>query len=559
MQKTAEDIRLLDFFEKEWNHTFEENPEYATFLGNHNYNDRLNDYSEKNLLNQIEYDKKVLETLKNFKLEELSESEKLSYDLFSLKTLENLESYKYKSYLTPLNQMHGFHTHFARLITMMPFNKEKDYENYLSRINGFQAVIDQLIELMKKGIEENITVPQIVMKNVPLQIKNQLAEDVKASVFYEPITKAKDISTELLNKIEQGIKEKIYTGFTKLIDFLEKEYIPNCRSSIGISEIPQGKEFYNFLLKEFTTTNLTAEEIHQIGLKEVERIFSEMQILIKKAGFDDYEKFLNHLKTCPDFYFQDPETLLMHYRDFCKRVDKELPAFFKVLPRITYGVEKVPDYQAPSATTAYYMSPDATMTRAGVFYANTYQLENRPKYEIEALTLHEAVPGHHLQLSLALELQNLPKFRKMARFISYIEGWGLYSEKLGAEMGFYKDIFSKFGQLIFEIRRACRLVIDTGIHAFGWDRSKAIEYIKYYTGKSESHCITEINRYIAMPAQATSYKIGELKILEIRKKFEETLGDKFDIREFHDIILKNGALPLSVLEEYAYGYLKERN
>lgn len=557
MQKTAEDLKLLSFFEKEWNRIFEESPESATFLGNHNFNDRLNDHSEKNVLKHHEHDKEIFDTLKTFNINELSESEKLSYDLFCLKNAESLESSKYNTHLTPIDQMHGFHTYFARLISMMPFNKEKDYENYLSRINAFETVIEQLIELMKKGIEQNITVPKIAMQDVPMQIKRQLINDLKTSSFYEPIAKAKDISLDLLNKIEAGIQEKIYKGFNQLINFLENEYLPNCRETIGTSALPNGKELYNLLLKSFTTTDLTAEEIHEIGKKEVARIFSEIQEVMKETGFDDYDKFLDHLRTNPDFYFTKEEDLLMFYRDLCKRIDKELPPFFKVLPRLPYGVEKIPDYQAPSSPTAYYMGSDITMTRAGIYYANTSQLETRPKYEIEALSLHEAVPGHHLQISLSLEMQGLPEFRKVSRFTGYVEGWALYTEKLGAEMGFYKDPFSRFGQLSFEMWRACRLVIDTGIHAFNWDRKQAIDYLKYYTGKSEQASTVEVDRYIVMPAQATAYKIGELKILEIRKKFEETLGDKFDIRDFHDIILRNGALPLNVLEEYAYAQLKK--
>ncbi|MEK7434629.1 MAG: DUF885 domain-containing protein [Cyanobacteriota bacterium] len=558
MKKSNEDLKLEEFFEKKWQADFEKHPEYATFMGIQTFNDRMSDHSEKGSIDTYESEKQLFEELKSFNVSELSESNKLSYELFSLKTKNNIDGFKYDTHFMPINQMHGFHNYFSRLVELMPFKNEKDYKNYLSRINSFSGIIDGLIDLMKKGIEKGLTVPKIAMEDVPNQITRQLPEDISKSSFYKPISNAKDISKELLTEIENAIKSEIYGGFNKLVNFIKNDYIPNCRESIATSDLPNGKELYDFLLQELTTTNLTAEEIHQMGLKEVERIFSEIQEVMKKAGFDDYDKFLDNLRTNPDFYFTEPETLLMTYRDFCKRVDKELPRFFKMLPRLPYGVEKVPDYQAPSATTAYYASPDISMTRAGIYYANTYQLETRPKYEIEALSLHEAVPGHHLQIALAMEMEGIPQFRKVSRFIGYIEGWGLYSEKLGAEMGFYQDIFSKFGQLSFEIWRACRLVVDTGIHAFGWDRRKAIDYLKYYTGKSEAACVVEVDRYIVMPAQACTYKIGEIKILEIRKKFEEEKGKDFDIREFHDVILRNGALPLSILEKYAYQELSNK-
>ncbi|MFN8674354.1 MAG: DUF885 domain-containing protein [Candidatus Sericytochromatia bacterium] len=557
MQKNIEDIKLEEFLEKKWNENIQDSPEFATFLGDHRFNDKMNDHSEANILKHYEKEKLCFQELQEIKYEELSENSKLNYDLFYLKTKNNIDSFKYDTHLMPINQMHGFHNYFSRLIEMMPFKTEKDYENYLSRINAFSGIIDQIIVLMKKGIEKGLTVSKPAMLDVPNQILRQIPDDITKSIFYRHLKKSDSVSKELLDKIENAIKTEIYAGFTKLANFITNEYIPNCRETIGFSDLPNGKELYDFLLKEFTTTDLTAEEIHNMGLKEVERIFSEIKEVMVKAGFDDYDKFLDYLRTNPDFYFTDPEMLLMTYRDFCKRVDKELPAFFKILPRLPYGIEEIPAHQAPSSPTAYYMSPDVAMTRAGIYYANTSQLETRPKYEIEALSLHEAVPGHHLQIALALEMQDLPKFRKVARFTGYVEGWGLYSEKLGAEMGFYQDIFSKFGQLSFEMWRACRLVIDTGIHAFGWDRRKAIDYLKYYTGKSESASAVEVDRYIVMPAQACTYKIGEIKILEIRKKFEDTLGKAFDIREFHDIILRNGALPLSVLETYAYQFLNK--
>jgi len=548
-----EDLKLLEFFEKDWEHQLENNPEMATFYGDHRYDDRLTDESEEFINKEYNYQINLLEELNKFDYQKLSEENKLNYKLFKLKTEENIESYKYKPYYMPINQLHGIHNYFSRMIEMMEFKNEKDYEKYLSRLNAIPNKIKQVIDLMEKGIKNNLTVPTIAMLDVPNQISRQLVK-VEDSLFYAPLKKD-IVSNELRSKIEESIKDNLYRSFEKLKDYIKTKYIPSCRKSIGLSELPNGKEYYNFLLKEFTTTNLTAEEIHNIGLKEVERIFAEIKNTINKIGFIDYEEFLEYLQYDKRFYFKTEEELLINYRDFAKRVDKELPRFFKVLPRLTYGIEKVPDYQAPSCPAAYYMPPDFNMTRAGIFYANTYQLETRPKYELEALTLHEAVPGHHLQIALSLELENLPKFRRVSKFTAYIEGWGLYSEKLGEEMGFYKNIYSKFGQLSFEIWRACRLVVDTGIHAFSWSREKAIEYLQNNTGKVKEACEVEIDRYIVLPGQAVSYKIGELKILELRKKAEEFLRDKFDIREFHHIILKDSSLPLTILEEKVLNYI----
>jgi uncharacterized protein (DUF885 family) len=450
--------------------------------------------------------------------------------------------------------MDGVQSGFAHTVQMMPFKKEKDYQNYLSRLKALPKYMDQLIALMQQGIDQGYTVPKAAIVNVPAQITGQIPEDYTTSIYYEPLKKENSqLTAELKAEIEKAITGDLYTSFQKLNDFLEKTYIPGSRDSVGLGDLPDGKDYYNHKLKMMTTTDLTAEQIHEIGKKEVNRIYQEMMSIAATVGFEGkYDEFLEHLKTSPEFYFTDPQMLMMSYRDIAKRADKELPKFFKVLPRLPYGVDEIPAHQAPSYPTAYYMPADMHMTRAGIFYANTYQLDIRPKFEMEALTLHEAVPGHHLQISLSLELDGLPKFRRlsMADYTGYIEGWGLYSEKLGAEMGFYKDPYSRFGQLSFEMWRACRLVIDTGLHAFNWDRKKSIDYLQTYTGKSEAAAAVEVDRYMSIPGQATAYKIGELKILELRRKCEEKKGQEFDIREFHDVILKNGALPLDILEKY---------
>lgn len=547
--------KLLTLIDNEWETLMKNYPELATLMGDQKYNDKLSDLSEEAILNRKINMQKTLEELKTINQAELTDENKLNFLLFK----DHLENYikeiDFKGYLMPINQMMGVQEEFSRLIEMMPYKNEKDFENYLARLKAFPNYINQLIKLMRKGLESGHTVPKPAIIKVVEQLTAQIPDNYKTSVYYAPLNSSVP-SEALKTSIESAIQQDLYPSFKELSLFIEKEYVPNTRTKEGLSEVPNGKAYYDHKLKSMTTTDLTAEEIHEIGNKEVARLEKELYKIYETVGFEgSYSEFMNDLKTNPKFYFSSPQELMMSYRDVAKRADKELPKLFKVLPRLPYGVEEIPAHQAPSYPTAYYLPPDLTMTRAGIFYANTSELNTRPKYEMEALTLHEAVPGHHLQIALSYELSNIPKFRRMAELTGYIEGWGLYSEKLGEDMGFYKDIYAKFGQLSFEMWRACRLVLDTGLHALGWSREKAIKYLQEKTGKSADACTVEVDRYISIPAQATAYKIGELKILELREKFIEKRSKDFDVREFHDVILRNGALPLSILEAYVDEYL----
>lgn len=546
---------LLTLIDNEWETLMKNYPELATLMGEQKYNDKLSDLSEEAILNRKINMQKTLEELKTMNQSKLTDENKLNFLLFKDKLENDIKEIDFKGYLMPINQMMGVQEEFSRLIEMMPYKNEKDFENYLARLKAFPNYIDQLIELMKKGLQSGHTVPSPAIIKVVEQLNAQVPDNYKTSVYYAPLN-SNIPSEELKKSLEVAIQQELYPAFRKLSLFIEKEYVPNTRTKEGLSEVPNGKAYYDHKLKTMTTTDLTAEEIHEIGNKEVARLEKELYKIYETVGFEgSYSEFMHDLKTNPKFYFSSPQELMMSYRDVAKRADKELPKLFKVLPRLPYGVEEIPVHQAPSYPTAYYLPPDLTMTRAGIFYANTSELNTRPKYEMEALTLHEAVPGHHLQIALSFELSNIPKFRRMAELTGYIEGWGLYSEKLGEDMGFYKDVYAKFGQLSFEMWRACRLVIDTGLHALGWSREKAIKYLQEKTGKSEDACTVEVDRYISIPAQATAYKIGELKILELREKFIEKRSKDFDVREFHDVILRNGALPLSILEDYVNEYL----
>jgi len=455
----------------------------------------------------------------------------------------------------PIDQMGGIQISAANLVDNTPFETETDYHNYLQRLKALPTKINQTISLMKKGINENIMPPQIVLASVPEQINKQHSYTLDESPFYQPFLEFPyefdaDLNKKLIDAAESVIMGQIYPAFAELENFFRKEYLPNTRQDIAASSITNGIAYYQFKVKNYTTTDLSFQEIHDIGLSEVDRIHKEMEEIISDLEFNgSFSEFLIFLRTDPKFYHKDTESLLDGYRALCKKVDAELPKLFMTLPRTPYGVKPIPEYQAPSAPTAYYHGPSADGKRAGFFWANTYQLDTRPKYEMAVLALHEAVPGHHLQIALANELENVPEFRKHSGYTAYVEGWALYAESLGEEMEMYEDLYDKFGQLTYEMWRACRLVIDTGIHAYSWTRQQAIDYLLANSAKTKHDAEVEIDRYIVWPGQALAYKIGELKIKELKEMAEEKLGEEFDIREFHHEILKDGAMPLNILED----------
>ncbi|MFO0945197.1 MAG: DUF885 domain-containing protein [Planctomycetota bacterium] len=425
----------------------------------------------------------------------------------------------------------------------------------IARLRGLPAYIARTTDLMREGIRtKRVHLLKVIMKRVPDQIAAQIVKDPATSPFMKPFSKfpdaiATDERTRLTEQAKTVLKSQVIPAYSEFLNFFNKEYFPACTERVGIWQFPDGQDMYAFLAREFTTTSLSPEEIHKIGMREVERIRGEMERIIQQVGFQGtFAEFLEHLRTDPKFYYPDGASLLEGYRALSKRIDPTLVKLFRRLPRMPYGVEPIPNTIAPDTTTAYYRGPSADGSRAGTYFVNLFRPDTRPKYEMEALSLHEAVPGHHLQIALAMELGELPHFRRHSGYTAFVEGWGLYAESLGTELGFYQDPYSKFGQLTYEMWRAVRLVVDTGMHSLGWSREQAIDFFKANAAKSELDITNEIDRYIAWPGQALAYKIGELKIKELRARATEALGPKFDIRAFHEVVLGSGAVPLDVLE-----------
>ena len=559
--KETESQKLHNLFNDVWEWGLREFPTRATYLGDYRYNDRLTNMSLAGVQRRHKNNEKILRKLENLNREQLDPSDKLNYDLFHKNITRKITAHPFKEYLMPVDQMGGVQIDFPNLVDITPFRNQDDFDNYLARLLLFPEYVDQIIALMGEGLKEKITPPKIVLQKVPDQISVQYQFDVKNSPFYEPFEKnigslPDSVRANYQELAVARIKNYVFTSYKKLFEFFDEEYLPKARENISARSLPNGDKFYAFRVKYYTTTNKTPSEIHSIGLSEVTRIRSEMVKVIKESGFTgSFKEFISYLRTNPDFYYDNAEDLLDGYRAICKKADPELTKLFGVLPRLSYGVKSIPGFQAPASPTAYYYSGSLKAGRPGYFWANTYMLDARPKYEMEALSLHEAVPGHHLQISISQELEGVPEFRKHGGFTAFSEGWGLYAEKLGEEMGFYKDPFSKFGQLTYEMWRACRLVVDTGMHAFGWSRERAIKFVADNTAKTENAIVVEIDRYIAWPGQALAYKIGELRIIELRTLAEEKLGEKFDIREFHDTVLGSGSVPLDILEEHVKEYI----
>jgi uncharacterized protein (DUF885 family) len=550
----ADDVaKLHALFDRTWETQLKEDPLFATSVGRHEYGDRLPSIAPADLERQYAFAKATLVELATIDRAKLPASEVVNYDMFRRQLEDAVAGYELGDYQLPFNADSGFHTGFSRLPKEVPLATAKDYDNYIARLRAWPRYVREQIAHLRAGLKRGMTVPRATLDGYDTTISAHVVDDPAKSVFWQPFEKFPSSvpasEHERLRRDGRAAVLAAISGYAEFLDFFRKEYLPGARTTLAAYELPNGRAFYRQKIREFTSLDLTPEEIHKTGLAEVERIGAEMNTVMKQVGFQGtFAEFLVFLRTDPRFYAKTPEELLSRASRIAKRMDGKLPSLFKTLPRLPYTVEPVPADIALKYTTGRYVGAPQGSTQPGIYWVNTYKLEARPLYNMEALTLHEAVPGHHLQIALSRELENLPNFRRFSYISAFGEGWGLYSEWLGLEAGFYTDPYDNFGRLTYEMWRACRLVVDTGLHSMNWTRQQAIDYMATRTALPIHEVTTEVDRYISWPAQALAYKLGELKIKELRKRAEAALGTRFDVREFHDVVLGSGAVPLSVLE-----------
>ena len=561
----ASTVQMHQLFDERYKWELEQFPEMAMSRGDYSHADRIADSSLSAI--QARHDKNIeyLHRLSSVDRDALPPDDVVNYELFALELQNAIDGNRFRTFLAPIGGRFGPQQDIPQMAERVRFNSAEDYSNYLKRLEQTPKLVDDIIERLKLGVQEKRTPPQVTVMGVKEQFAALLEGDglkALAEPFARmPQTISAEESKRLKDRFDATSLPAVREALAKLDSYFEKDYLPNCRQTIAAIDWPEGADYYNFQLRVMTTTDLTAKEIHELGLSEVQRIRAEMMKVIRSSDYmtshpeaakqDDqalFNAFVKYLRTDPRFYYTSERDLIQGYRDICKQVDAQLPKFFKTLPRLPYGVKEIPSFMAPQQTTAYYQEGDIRNAEPGYFMANTYKLSERPKYEMITLAMHESVPGHHLQIALAQELQNKPEFRKDAWFTAFGEGWALYSERLAIEMGMINNPYDDFGRLTYEMWRACRLVVDPGMHALGWSREKAVQFMLDNTALSELNINNEIDRYIAWPGQAVAYKIGELKIRGLREHAEQELGKKFDIREFHDVVLGAGTVPLDVLE-----------
>ena len=550
----ADSVKLRRLLAEQWEYTMREYPEFATAVGYPGQNARWTDYSAAAIAGRKRELVPSFAALRAIDRARLSPDDQLNYDLFGVSLVEAIEEARFPGELMPVTQMDGIQQQVPSTIAQMPATSIAEYDDIVARLRAVPPLVDQTIALLERGLAAGITPPRVALRDVPQQAANLVVDDPLTSPMLAAVTRfpagipaAEQV--RLRAAAVAAYRDSVAPAFRKLHRFLADRYVPGARETIGLRNVPNGLEWYRVRSKASTTTTLTSERIHQMGLAEVKRIRGQMDSVIAASGFrGSFAEFVQFLRTDPRFYFSNAEDLLRASRDIAKRVDPELVRLFGTLPRTPYGVSPIPAYAERSQTTAYYQPGSLRAGRPGTYFVNTYNLPARPRWEMEALTLHEAVPGHHLQIALAQELGDVPEFRRYGGYTAFVEGWALYSESLGGEMGFYGDPYSKFGQLTYEMWRAIRLVLDTGIHTMGWTREQAIDYFQANAAKTEHDITVEVDRYIVWPGQALAYKIGELKIKDLRAYASSTLGPRFDVRAFHDQVLGAGALPLDVLE-----------
>jgi uncharacterized protein (DUF885 family) len=553
---------LAALFAAEWDDRMKEWPTWASSLGDHRFDDRWPDVSPAAFERRDAHARDLAARVHAFDAAGLSPQDRLSLQIFARQSDVDVEGQPYRLWHLVLDQRDGIQT-ADDLADSLRFDRVADYEAWIARLKALPAYVDGAMATMREGIAEHIVQPRVAMERVPGQIGRQLVDDPEKSPFWAPFRRVPpSLPTADRARLEAdaraAITSAVVPAYRRFADFFAKEYLPACFTDVGAWQLPRGDEAYAYLARMHTTTSLTPQQIHDVGLREVARIRSEMLGLLTQTGFKGgLSDFFRWLRSDPQFFYPDARSLFQAYQATAKRIDPLLVTQFRTLPRTPYGVEAIPDSTAPDTTTAYYREPAADGSRAGTFFVNLYKPEARPRWEMMALALHESVPGHHLQIALAAEQANLPMFRRHGQFTAFVEGWGVYAESLGEDMGLYDDPYSKFGELTYQMWRSVRLVVDTGIHAMHWSRKQAIDYFLENAPKTELDVTNEIDRYIAWPGQALAYKIGQLEILRLREHARTELGPRFDVKAFHDVVLRDGALPLDVLGQHVEAWIAE--
>ena len=546
--------RLAQLFADDWEFRLRESPTFATSMGDTRFNHLLDPVGLADVQRQVGENRRFLERLRAIPRDSLSPQDRINYDIYERGRRDAVAEVELGLHLIPITNREGFHTWFPQLPDDVPLATVADYESYTARLRAFRGWVGQFMELMNEGVRTGMVLPSASVQGIAATLEPHIVADATQSLLYKPFTAfpagVPQAERERLAAAgREAIETSVVPGYRDFRDFIRDVYVPAARGGIAASDLPNGRAIYAHLVRGFTTLELTPDQVHETGLREVARIRAAMDTVIRQTGFTGtFPEFIQFLRTDPRFYVATPDELLQRTSLVLKRMDGELPRLFGRLPRMPYGIKTIPDFIAPQTTTAYYSRPSGDGLRSGTYWVNTYDLRSRPTYEIEALSFHEAVPGHHLQIALSQEMEGMPQFRRFGAFTAFVEGWGLYAERLGYEVGFYTDPYSRFGQLTYDMWRACRLVVDTGMHWKGWTRQQAIDFMAQNSALTLLNITNEVDRYIAWPGQALAYKTGQMKISELRAEAERALGSRFDVRRFHDVVLGSGAVPLTVLE-----------
>ena len=561
----AANAPLVKLFDTTWEEDLADDPLSATQIGDPRYNDRWPDMSVEALDRRQKKNYARLQSLLKINREKLGKDDQLNFDLFQRDIKTRIEAYQFKPWDFAVRTFEGPQL-LAQTAEIAPFNTVKDYDNWIARINTTGVYLDQWILLLTQGANEKLTQPRVTINKILEQLKGPLTPEPEANPFYAPFKKmpASIPAAEQARLTAAGkaaVQVVAVPAFQRLDRFFREVYLPASRDTVGIYDTPGGEQYYRNRIRYFTTVdNMDAARIHNLGQEEVKRIRAEMEKTLEGINFlGTLDQFLGFMRTDPRFFYKTPQELMAAYEKTARGIEPQLPKLFGRLPKTPFGIRAIPDATAPTTTTAYYQPPSLDGSRQGYYYVNLYKPETRPIWEIEVLTAHESVPGHHLQIALSYEMTGLPQFRRNADYTAFVEGWALYSEKLGYQLGLYQDDFQKMGQLNYDMWRAVRLVVDTGMHAFKWSRDQAVYFFRQNTGKSDLDINNEIDRYISWPGQALAYKVGQLRIQALRDEAEKALGDRFDVRAFHDKLLGSGALPLSVLETEMRAWIAEQS